>query len=389
MKIKIRKEVSDLKDSIISTRRDIHMHPELAYNEHRTAALVAERLTHLGMEVETDIGETGVTGLLRGTQDGPIIALRADMDALPIQETSDIPYKSVINGAMHACGHDGHIAMLLGAAQVLSYKSFGIGGVKFIFQPAEEGEGGARKMIEDGVLNNVDEIYGIHLWNYQKYGTVGLKPGPVLASADIFDLEIIGKGGHGATPHGTRDPIIAAAHLITAFQTIVSRNTDPLDSAVVTVGTINGGDNFNIISDKVKITGTTRAYSESIRLMIKDRMAEIISGIENMFAVQIRFHYEDGYPPTINDPVAVENVRRSAEIIVPGNVEEPYLTMGGEDFSYYGHHVPACFFFLGSAPVDRELLSIPHHCSHFDIEEKSLLIGASIFVQLIEDRLGL
>ncbi|MBT3251496.1 MAG: amidohydrolase [Candidatus Marinimicrobia bacterium] len=389
MNINIRPEIERLKETIIQTRRDIHRHPELGFNEYRTASLISDRLTELGLEVNTAVGKTGVTGLLKGNEDGPTIALRADMDALPIQETGDVPYKSVNDGIMHACGHDGHVAMLLGAAEVLSKNSQFNGNVKFIFQPAEEGEGGARFMIDDGVLIDVDEIYGIHLWNYQKFGSIGIKAGPILASADIFDLTISGTGGHGATPHGTHDPIVAAAQLITAFQTIVSRNTNPLESTVVSIGTINGGYNFNIISDIVKMTGTTRAYTEENRNMIKVRMAEIIAGIEKMFSVKIHLNYEDGYPPTINDSTLADHVIKSASKIAPDGVESPYMTMGGEDFSYYGDHVPACFFFIGSAPDNRQPMSIPHHCSHFDIDEKALLVGSSVFIQLIEDRLSM
>jgi amidohydrolase len=387
MNINIRPEIERLKETIIQTRRDIHRHPELGFNEYRTASLIADRLTELGLEVNTAVGKTGVTGLLKGNDDGPTIALRADMDALPIQETGNVPYKSVNDGVMHACGHDGHVAMLLGAAEVLSKNTKFHGDVKFIFQPAEEGDGGARYMIEDGALIDVDEIYGIHLWNYQTFGSIGVKAGPILASADIFDLTISGIGGHGATPHGTHDPIVAAAQLITAFQTIVSRNTNPLESTVVTVGTINGGYNFNIISDIVKMTGTTRAYTDENRNMIKLRMAEIIAGIEKMFSVRIQLNYEDGYPPTINDSKLADHVIKSASKIAPDGVEPPYMTMGGEDFSFYGDHVPACFFFIGSAPENHKPMSIPHHCSHFDIDEKALLVGSSVFIQLIEDRL--
>ena len=254
MTIQIRPEIESLKDLIISTRRDIHQHPELAFDEHRTSKLVAERLKSLGIEVQTGVGKTGVIGTLKGGNDGRTIALRADMDALPMQETSDISYKSKNDGIMHACGHDGHTAMLLGTAEALSKKAEKLNGtVKFFFQSAEEGYGGAQYMIEDGALKNVDEVYGIHLWNYQKYGTVGVKPGPIMAAADIFAITIHGKGGHGAAPQGTKDAVVIAAHLIQTLQTIVSRNTNPIESTVVTVGQINGGYNFNIIADNVTL----------------------------------------------------------------------------------------------------------------------------------------
>jgi amidohydrolase len=310
------------------------------------------------------------------------------MDALPMQETSDISYKSKNDGIMHACGHDGHTAMLLGTAEALSKKAEKLNGtVKFFFQPAEEGQGGARFMIEDGALKNVDEVYGIHLWNYQKYGTVGVKPGPIMAAADIFEITIHGKGGHGAAPQGTKDAVVIAAHLIQTLQTIVSRNTNPIESTVVTVGQINGGYNFNIIADRVTLKGTTRAYTEENRQLIKDRMAEIISGTEQTFGAKIDFEYEDGYPPTINDPAATEKLLTAAKNIVGDCAGHPYLSMGAEDFSYFLQKVPGCYFLIGSAPKDREPLSIPHHCSHFDIDERALLIGSSVYFQLIENQL--
>ena len=388
MTIHIRSEIDAIKDTIISTRRDIHKHPELAFNELRTAKLVKENLESMDIEVETGIGKTGVVGTLRGKSIGPTIALRADMDALPIQETSDIPYKSINEGIMHACGHDGHTAMLLGTAEALSKLKKKIKGtVKFLFQPAEEGQGGARYMIEDGALDGVDSVYGIHLWNYQKYGTVGVKPGPIMAAADILKITINGEGGHGAAPQGTKDAVVIASHLIQTMQTIVSRNTNPIESTVVTIGQINGGYNFNIIADTVTLKGTTRAYTEENRQLVKNRIIDIIAGTEKIFDVKIDLDYEDGYPPTINDPKAAENLLSAATKIVGNNAGYPYLSMGGEDFSYFLQKVPGCYFLIGSAPKDRKPLSVPHHCSHFDIDERALLIGSSIYLQLIDDLL--
>lgn len=389
MTINVLSEVTRISEKIIRTRRDIHQNPELGFQEFRTADLIAKRLENLGLTVKTGVGKTGVTGVLTGSGEGASIALRADMDALPMQETGDLPYKSLNNGVMHACGHDGHVAMLLGAAEILSAEKETLSGsITFIFQPAEEGDGGAQYMIKDGVLDGIDEIYGIHLWNYQRYGTIGIKPGAILASADIFNLTLRGKGGHGAAPQGAQDTIVAAAHLITAFQTIVSRNTNPLESTVVSVGTIRGGHNFNIIADEVKLTGTTRAYEESNRLMIKERMREIISGIERTFGVTIELDYQDGYPPTINDEKITKHVIKSAGKIVGDKAGYPFMSMGGEDFAYYGMRIPACFFFIGSAPDDDDLMSVPHHCSHFNINEDALLVGTSALVQIVRDRLG-
>ncbi len=387
MSIKILPQVESIAEEIISIRRDIHQHPELGFEVHRTAEIVANKLNELGMDVQTGIGKTGVVGNLRCGA-GPTIALRADMDALPIQETGDCEYKSVNDGVMHACGHDGHTAMLLGAAKVLSGQRDQINGtVRFLFQPAEEGEGGARYMIEDGCLEGVDEAYGIHLWNYQKYGEVGVKEGPILAAADQFQITIKGLGGHGAAPQGSVDAVVVSAHLITALQTIVSRNTNPLESTVVSIGMINGGYNFNIIADEIVLKGTARAYTEENRVLIKTRMQEIIDGIGQTFGAAIEFDYRDGYPPTINAEAAFEKLLASATKIVGDGAGYPYLSMGGEDFSYYAQKVPGCFFFVGSAPEDQPFRSVPQHCSHFDIDERALLVGSSIFVQLIEDQL--
>ncbi len=388
MNINIKEEVKEIKQSIVSNRRDFHMHPELGFKEIRTSKIITQKLSSYGLDVQTGVGKTGVVATLTGNTDGKTIALRADMDALPIQETGDLPFKSVHDGVMHACGHDGHMSMLLGAAKILSSKKDKINGtVKFIFQPAEEGLGGARYMIEDGVLEEVDEIYGAHLWNYQQYGTIGVKPGPIMAAADLFDIMIEGKGGHGATPHGTVDAVIVASQIIQSLQTIVSRNTNPLESTVVTVGKINGGYNFNVIADQVSMQGTTRAYTEKNRQLIKTRMSELLDGIGNAFNAKIKLNYKDGYPPVINNEECATKLLSAATKVVGDGAGNPYLSMGGEDFSYFVNEKPGCFFFIGSAPKDRELLSTPHHCSHFDIDEEALLIGTNTFIQLIEDLL--
>ncbi|NOZ74754.1 MAG: amidohydrolase [FCB group bacterium] len=390
MRLDIRPEVNALKASIIATRRDIHQHPELAFDLPRTSGLVAERLRELGLTVETGIGKSGVVGHLQGAQAGPVIALRADMDALPIQETGDVPFKSKNDGIMHACGHDGHTAMLLGTAEILSgMKNRLKGEVRFIFQPAEEGDGGARYMIADGCLKDVDEIYGLHLWNYQPLGEVGVRSGPILAAADIFEVKLTGVGGHGAAPQGTIDAALVAAEFIQAVQTIISRNINPLDSAVVTIGTVNAGHSFNIIADSARLTGTVRAYTENNRQLVKQRLEEILAGLEKMFGVKTILNYEDGYPPTINSPEATAQVITAARKVVGTGTGEPYLSMGGEDFAYYLQKVPGAFFFVGSAPADREPMAVPHHCSHFDIDERALLVGPSIMVELILQRLGL
>lgn len=385
MKIKIREEIKNIKDEIYAIRRHFHRYPELSFKEFNTAETISQHLNNLGISHKKGVGKTGIVGEINFGP-GPTIALRADMDALPIQEENNLDYKSLNDGVMHACGHDGHMAILLGAANALSKNSkLKKGTVRFIFQPAEEGLGGAKYMIEDGCLDKVDEIYGLHLWNYQLYGEVGIKDGPVMASADLFDIEVSGKGGHGATPQGTVDAIVVASNLVTMLQTIVSRNTNPLESTVLSIGKIKGGHNFNIISDKVHMSGTTRAYTEENRKMIKQRMKEVIEGVSKSFGADIKLNYKDGYPPTVNHSSQVEKVLEAASSVVASGAKNPYLSMGGEDFSYYLQNKPGCFFFVGSAPNENEILSTPHHCSHFNIDERALLIGASVYVNLIEN----
>ena len=388
MKINIKKEIQKISEHIYSYRRDFHQYPELSFQEYRTAETISKHLESFGIEHRTEVGKTGVVGeIVFG--DGPTIALRADMDALPIQEVGDLKYKSKNEGVMHACGHDGHMAILLGAANALSKnKKLKKGKVRFIFQPAEEGAGGARYMIKDGCLDQVDEIYGLHLWNYQPVGEIGVKNGPIMAAADMFDIIIKGKGGHGATPQGTVDAIVVASNLITMLQTIVSRNTNPLDNTVVTIGEINGGQNFNVIADEVRLTGTTRAYTENNRNMIKKRMQDIIDGVSKSFGAEIVLKYKEGYPPTVNHEDPAKLVLEASSMVVGKGAGYPYLSMGGEDFSYYLQKVPGCFFFVGSAPDKNNILSTPHHCSHFDIDERSLLIGASVYVNLIDNILS-
>ncbi len=386
--INIRSEINDIQNSIFEWRRDFHQYPELSFQEFRTADLIVKELKSMGLEPKPNIGKTGIIAdLIFG--DGPMIALRADMDALPIQETSGLSFASKNDGVMHACGHDGHMAMLLATAKVLTQKkNLYNGKVRFIFQPAEEGGGGARYMIKDNCLEQVDEIYGIHVWNYQPVGEVGVKDGPVMAAADLFDIHIRGIGGHGAAPQGTVDSIIVASHLIQSLQTIVSRNTNPLDSTVVSIGKINGGHNFNIIADEVILSGTARAYTEKNRNLIKNRMHEIILGIEKTYNAKIAFNYKDGYPPTINHTDPTKKVLRAAQKVVGDRAGLPYLSMGGEDFAYYLQKKPGCFFFVGSAPNEKALFETPHHCSHFDMDEKALLIGSSIYLNLLDEIIG-
>jgi amidohydrolase len=388
MTITIRPEIAALEGYLIATRRHFHQHPEIGFEVHKTAALVAEKLKRSGIQPVERVGRTGVVGDLHGKFPGPTIALRADMDALPICETTPVDYRSVNEGAMHACGHDGHTAVLLAVAEVLAARTQHLrGAVRFIFQPAEEKDGGAREMIQDGCLDGVNEIYGMHLWNYESFGNVGSAPGPVLATTDSLRITVIGKGGHGALPQGTVDAIVVAAHLVTAVQTIVSRNSDPLQGAVVTIGKLSGGTTHNVIADRVVMEGTIRTFSEAIRMMIKNRLADIARGMQSAFGAEIHLEIEQGYPAVINSESCYENLMAAAKAVVgDGAVKFPPF-MGGEDFSFYLEKVPGCFFFVGSSPGGKPPGSIPHHCPDFDIDERALSVGASVLLELVEQLL--
>jgi amidohydrolase len=388
MPIQIRPEIDAIAPEIIDIRRDIHMYPEQGFEVYRTAALVAEKLRAWGIHVQENIGKTGVVGDIEGNYPGPTIALRADMDALPIQENGIVPYKSKNDGTMHACGHDGHTAILLGIAKVLSDKRELLHGrVRFIFQPSEEKDGGATYMIDDGCLEGVDEIYGIHLWNYSEFGEIGSIPGTILAATDSLNFIVKGIAGHGAMPQGTVDAIVVSANLINALQTIVSRNVDPLQNAVVTIGTIHGGDNHNVIASSVKMDGTIRTFSQEISTLIKKRIQQITKGIETTFGGTIEVKIEKGYPATVNDPKLFEKLMTAAKGIVGDGARKITPFMGGEDFAYYAKNVPGCFFFIGSSPQGVSPGTIPHHCSHFDFDERALLVGASVLLELIENSL--
>ena len=388
MTINIKPEIDTIASEIIDIRRDIHMHPEQGFDVYRTAALVAEKLRAVGIHVQEKVGKTGVVGHLEGNHPGPTIALRADMDALPIQETGKIDYRSKNDGVMHACGHDGHTAILLGVAKVLSAKKELLHGrLRFIFQPSEEKDGGATHMIDDGCLEGVDEIYGIHLWNYSEFGEIGSIPGAILAATDSLNFIVKGIGGHGAMPQGTVDAIVVSANLINALQTVVSRNVDPLKNAVVTVGTIHGGDNHNVIASSVKMDGTVRTFSEEISTLIRNRIRQIAKGIETTFGGKIEVRIEKGYPSTVNDPKLFEKLMIAAKTVVGDGARKITPFMGGEDFAYYAQKVPGCFFFIGSSPQGVSPGTIPHHCSHFDFDERALLVGASVLLELIENTL--
>jgi amidohydrolase len=377
-----------------SDRRWLHAHPELSFKEVETSAYVASKLKSYGItEMWEKVGRTGIVAVIRGAHPGPTIALRADMDALPIQETGDCPFISQNAGVMHACGHDGHISMLLAATQViLAMRGSLKGNVKLFFQPAEEGFGGAREMIKDGCLTDkmgpkVDFVFGAHLWSYDAVGRVGARHGPMMAASDKWEIHVNGKGGHGAAPQGTVDAVVVAANVVTALQTVVSRNKDPLEAGVLTCGTLNGGHGYNIIADKVKITGTCRSFTKDTQELMKERMRGLCCGIGQAYGAEVSLDYHYGYPPTVNThKPSVDAVHKAAAKIVGAEGSGvPYITCGAEDFSYFLEACPGAFFFVGASLPDGELR--PHHRADFDFDERALAVGASVFVQLIEDML--
>jgi amidohydrolase len=388
-------EVFELQEEIYGNRRWFHAHPELSFQEVNTAAKIVELLRSYGItEIFEQVGRTGVIALIRGgAGSGSCIALRADIDGLPIFETADIEYVSQNSGVMHACGHDGHICGLLAAAKILLQERDQLcGTIKLVFQPAEEGYGGAREMIKDGCLEEgnlgprVDEIYGLHLWSVEKLGDVCCQVGPIMAASDKFCIEVLGKGGHGAAPQQTVDAIVEAATVITSFQSIVSRSVDPLESGVISCGMINGGYGYNIIADKVTIQGTCRSFTTETQERMKSRMHDVCCGVARMYGGEINMDYQYGYPATVNNyPECNEVVVKAAQRFVgTPRASRPQKTMGAEDFSYFLQQRPGCFFFVGAA-LPGEMR--PHHKSVFDFDERAMLIGASVFVQIIRDKL--
>jgi len=360
----------------VAIRRDLHAHPELAFAEHRTAGIVAERLRALGIETHTGIGGTGVVGLLSGAHPGPTIMLRADMDALPMPEENDVAYVSQTPGVTHACGHDAHVAMLLGAAQLLCASASEIHGrVAFVFQPAEEGGGGALAMLEDRLIERfaIERAYGLHIGTVLPSGVFGLRPGPLMASVDSFDLVVEGMGGHGAMPQFSVDPVVVAAEVVGSLQRVVSREIDPIEPAVVTIGAINGGTTYNVIPPRVALKGTVRSLSDATRSSMEGRIRRIAEHTCAAANATCRLDWHPSYPVTSNDPVETAFVRATlaAEFGDARVLEIPPI-MGSEDFSYYAQRVPACFWFLGAADATHRF---PNHHPAFDIDEQAMVAG--------------
>ncbi|HWC75527.1 MAG TPA: M20 family metallopeptidase [Gemmatimonadales bacterium] len=367
---------------LVATRRDIHEHPELGFEEIRTAALVADRLRRLDYLVRPGVGKTGVVAMKQdANKNGRCVLLRADMDALPVDEANDVPYRSRHAGKMHACGHDGHVAIGLEVARRLAPVALG-GSVKFAFQPAEEASNGAQAMIADGVLDapRVDAAFGIHLWNDLPVGTIGVTPGPIMASVDQFEIVIHGHGGHAAAPHQAVDSVLVASHLVTALQSLVSRRRDPLEDAVVSVTEVHAGRAFNVIPARADLRGTVRTFGGAFFHAAPRLIEETAQGIAGAFGARADVHYHRLSGPLINDEQLTGVMHDVAvELVGAANVRRGVRTMGGEDMAYFLERVPGCFAFVGSAPAGGK--ASPHHSPTFDIDEESLVIGAELLTR--------
>jgi len=377
-------EIASLKHEMIQMRRGFHRRPEPGFREVETSRVVAKRLEEYGLEVTRGIAKTGVVGLLRGSGEGKTILIRADMDALTIKEQTGLEFASENEGVMHACGHDGHMTIGLTTARILSQHRDALkGNVKFVFQPAEEGPGGAKPMIEGGVMEDpkVDAAIGLHLWNYLPIGKVAVRSGPVMASMDSMKIRIKGKGGHGAIPHEAVDSIVVSSQVVTALQTIGSREIAPLAPSVVTIGTIKGGYGFNIIADFVEMEGTTRALDVDLQKTLPERIERIIKGVTSGMRADYEFEYTFHYPVTINDEAMARLIEEvSAAVVGQENVVVFERTMGGEDMAFFLREVPGCYFFLGSSNKEKGL-DQSHHSPQFNFDEEAMPIGVEIFAR--------
>jgi amidohydrolase len=380
--------IETLQPRVIATRRDLHRIPETGFNEVKTAAYVAERLAALGLAVKTGVARTGVVGLLDTGRPGPTLMIRADMDALPIAEETGLEFASTHPGVMHACGHDAHMAIALAAAEALGVLREELSGrVKFVFQPAEEGPGGAAPMIAEGVLEDppVDFALGCHLWTERPEGVIGVRAGAFMAAMDRFDIQIIGRGGHGAQPHRCVDPIDAGAQVVSALQRIVSRHLDPTEPLVVSVCSFHAGSAFNIIPGEALLSGTTRTFSEAIWESWQARLERVVRGVCEAMGARFELTFTRGYPPTVNDPGMAEVVRRAAARVVGAErVVEPELTLGGEDMAFFLRRVPGCYYAIG---VGREGAA-PLHNPRFAFDESLMRLGVETHCRAAFELLG-
>ncbi|HEX5042356.1 MAG TPA: amidohydrolase [Candidatus Polarisedimenticolaceae bacterium] len=382
----LRARAAALADELTECRRDLHRNPELGFEVHRTAGLVTERLRALGAEVRTGVGRTGVVGILRAERAaGPAVLLRADMDALPVQEVEGRPYGSLVPGRMHACGHDGHTAMLLGAATLLASDRARLPrDVVLLFQPAEEGGGGAEAMLGDGALDlvPVGSAYALHLWSSFPAGTARVRVGPIMAAQDEFTARIRGRAGHGALPHEALDPILAAAHALTSLQAVISRSLDPVEPGVVTVGSFHAGTAPNVIPEEAVLEGTLRSFAPHVREMLRRRVREVLEGTAAAHGCTAQMELRPGYPAVVNAAEAVARVRDAGRAVFgpDGMLDTPPLA-AAEDFAYFAQRVPAAFVLVGAGNAARGITA-PHHASDFDLDESVLPLGAELLARI-------
>ena len=378
--------IADFHPEMTAWRRDLHAHPEIAFEEQRTATFVAEKLRAFGVdEVHTGIAKTGVVGVIRAGSSDRTIGLRADMDALPMEEMTNLAYASKTPGRMHACGHDGHTTMLLGAARYLAETRGFDGTVFLIFQPAEEGEGGGRVMIEEGLFERfpAERVFGMHNWPRMPLGEFGVRTGPTMAAADKFEVTLTGLGGHAAMPHQSRDPVVATAQLVLALQSVVARNADPIERAVLTVAQVHAGDTFNVIPQEAFIAGTVRTFVPEVRDLIERRIGEIAAGIGQTFGMEVDSRYERGYPPTVNAAAETELAAAvAAEVVGEDRVDRAVPpVMGAEDFAFMLEQKPGHYIFIGNGGDDDAPMV---HNPHYDFNDEALPYGASYWARLTE-----
>lgn len=374
-----KEEAQAIFGDMIKMRRDFHRFPEIGFQEHRTSKIVAQTLQDLGLEVQTGIGQTGVVGVLEGPKDGPTVLMRFDMDALPIEEGNDVDYVSQNRGVMHACGHDGHMTMGLSLARIMSKHRDKISGrLKFVFQPAEEGLGGAFAMIADGVLEHPrpDVAFAMHLWTPLEMGTVQVTSGPAMAASSIFTLNVRGRGGHGAAPHQTIDPILASAHIITALQSIVSRNVDPQESVVISLGQLQAGTSHNVIPESVDIKGTVRSYSNEVHRLLYRRILEMARNLAAGFNCTVTLETIAIVAAVVNSPEPAERVREAAKGIVGAENVLDKREMASEDMGYMLEEIPGCYFFIGAGNEEKGF-NFPHHHPRFDFDEEAMINGVA------------
>jgi amidohydrolase len=388
---RLKAEIDELVPDLVAIRRDLHGHPELAFEEVRTSGIVAQRLRALGLEVQTAVAKTGVVGLLRGGRGQPgakTLAIRADMDALPIHELNEIEYRSQVDGKMHACGHDGHTSIALAVAALLSKRRQELNGnVKFIFQPAEEIVSGARPMIEEGAMDDVDGVIGLHLISNYPLGLVGVRAGSVFAGADRLVLNVRGKGGHAAMPERAVDPIVIAAYITTALQTLISRETSPFSPAVITISTINAGSAFNIIPEGAVMRGGVRSFTPEHRAYLLQRIEEVAQGVASALGGSCTVEVSNGCPPCTNDAAMAEFVQKAAMASVgEENVSSgtEVMTTGSDDMAYFLQSAAGCYFMVGAGNEEKEA-NYPHHHPRFNIDEDALPIGVEVLMRAALD----